>query len=79
MSNKWVVTGEEQKKADVQKDEHVVRFVRLKNGDYLREDNDIFPSDLLFNESILFRLQAVSHDDEIDYVDFHMKTRGGRN
>lgn len=68
------ITKQEQDKVDVQNHPDVVRFVRLSNGMWLRQDNDIFQHKDLFNEELLFHLRAVAPwDEEIDYVDFHMK------
>ncbi len=69
------ITDEEESKVMAQNDPDIVRFVKMKTGLWLRQDNDIFPSYLLFSDDILFYLMAVSPwNDQIDYVDFHMKT-----
>ena len=74
--DEYRITDEEQKRANEQNDPDVVRFVRLSDGRYLRQDNDIFSPDALFSENIMFTVTAGSGwNDEIDYVDFHLKKR----
>lgn len=74
--DEYRITDEEQKRANEQNDPDVVRFVRLSDGMYLRQDNDIFSPDALFSENIMFTVTAGSGwNDEIDYVDFHLKKR----
>lgn len=71
----YEITDEEESKAMAQNNPDIVRFVKMKTGLWLRQDNDIFPSHLLFSENILFYLMAVSPwNDQIDYVDFHMRS-----
>ena len=74
--DEYRITDEEQKRANEQNDPDVVRFVRLSDGRYLRQDNDIFSPNALFSENIMFTVTAGSGwNDEIDYVDFHLKKR----
>ncbi len=70
------ITEDEEGKVMTQNNPDVVRFVKMKTGLWLRQDNDIFPPYLLFSEDLIGYLLAVTPwNNDVDYVDFHMKNK----
>ncbi len=75
----YKITEEEQLKATQQNDPYIVRFVRLKSGKWLRQDNDVFDGDDLFAADCIDYnvIGYAPWSDQVDYVDFHLKRKEG--
>lgn len=73
----YEITDEEQSKASQQNDPFIVRFVRLKSGIWLRQDNDFFIEKELFaTDCIDYNVIGYAPwSDKVDYVDFHLKRK----